>query len=146
MPVIVPPIKSQGIKTKLVPWIQSLVPDAKGRWIEPLLGTGVVAFNCGFRHAVLGDANPHVIRFYREVQQGVICPERVRTYPEAEGEKLRTAGGPHYNHVRARFNRAHDPLDFLFLSRAGYSKRSRTRGRDFCCPLGTITRTAKTTW
>ena len=72
MPVIVPPIKSQGIKTKLVPWIQSLVPDAKGRWIEPFLGTGVVAFNCGFRRAVLGDANPHVIRFYRQVQRGVI--------------------------------------------------------------------------
>ena len=27
MRVITPPIKSQGIKTKLVPWIQSLVPD-----------------------------------------------------------------------------------------------------------------------
>ncbi len=129
MPVIVPPIKSQGIKTKLVPWIQSLVPDAKGRWIEPFLGTGVVAFNCGFRRAVLGDANPHVIRFYREVQQGVICPERVRTYLEAEGEKLRTAGGPRYNHVRARFNRAHDPLDFLFLSRAGFNGMMRFNRR-----------------
>ena len=32
----VPPIKSQGIKTKLVPWIKSVVPDNfSGTWIEP---------------------------------------------------------------------------------------------------------------
>ena len=121
MPVIVPPIKSQGIKTRLVPWIQSRVPRAKGRWIEPFLGTGVVAFNCGFRRAVLGDANPHVIRFYRDVQRGVICPDRVRTYLEREGARLRESQGGYYNRVRDRFNRTHDPLDFLFLSRAGFN-------------------------
>jgi len=129
VPVIVPPIKSQGIKTRLVPWIRSLVPEAKGRWIEPFLGTGVVAFNCGFRHAVLGDANPHVIRFYRDVQRGVICPDRVREYLEDEGESLRTDGGVHYNHVRDRFNRTHDPLDFLFLSRAGFNGMMRFNRR-----------------
>ena len=129
VPVIVPPIKSQGIKTRLVPWIQSLVPGAKGRWVEPFLGTGVVAFNCGFPRAVLGDANPHVIRFYRQVQQGVICPDRVRTYLEAEGANLRAAGGPHYNRIRDRFNRTHDPLDFLFLSRAGFNGMMRFNRR-----------------
>ena len=42
----VPPIKCQGIKTKLVPWIKSIVPtDIEGRWIEPFMGSGVVAFN-----------------------------------------------------------------------------------------------------
>ncbi len=61
--IIVPPIKSQGIKAKLVPWIQALVPDVRGKWIEPFLGTGVVAFNAGFREALLNDVNPHVIRF-----------------------------------------------------------------------------------
>ena len=51
MKVIVPPIKSQGIKTKLVPWIKDLVNRAnqKGKWIEPFLGTGVVAFNSGYK-------------------------------------------------------------------------------------------------
>ena len=34
MKVIVPPIKSQGIKTKLVPWIADYVPkDFSGTWI-----------------------------------------------------------------------------------------------------------------
>ena len=50
MRIMVPPIKSQGIKTKLVPWIKALIPEAKGRWIEPFMGTGVVAFNSGFGH------------------------------------------------------------------------------------------------
>ena len=129
VPVIVPPIKSQGIKTKLVPWIQSLVPPAKGRWVEPFLGTGAVAFNCGFQRAVLGDANPHVIRFYSQVQLGSISPERVRTYLEEEGASLRAAGGGHYNRVRDRFNRTHDPLDFLFLSRAGFNGMMRFNRR-----------------
>jgi len=42
--VSVPPIKSQGIKTKLIPWIRSIIPsDFKGAWIEPFMGTGAVA-------------------------------------------------------------------------------------------------------
>ena len=44
--IVVPPIKSQGIKTKLIPFISTLVPSSQsGRWIEPFMGTGVVGFN-----------------------------------------------------------------------------------------------------
>jgi len=124
MRVVVPPIKSQGIKTKLVPWIRALVPDVPGRWIEPFLGTGIVAFNSGFKKALLSDTNPHVIRFYQDVQAGVIRPSRVRAYLEEEGEHLRQAGHngyDHFNQVKDRFNQWHDPLDFLFLSRAGFN-------------------------
>lgn len=49
MKVITPPIKSQGIKTKLVPWIKEILPNQEGTWIEPFLGTGVVAFNMGYK-------------------------------------------------------------------------------------------------
>lgn len=124
MRVIVPPIKSQGIKTKLVPWIQALVPDVPGRWIEPFLGTGVVAFNSGFQSALLADTNPHVIRFYQQIQDGTIRPSRVRAYLEHEGEVLKHAGRNGYDHftaVKDRFNQTNDPLDFLFLSRAGFN-------------------------
>ncbi len=130
--VIIPPIKSQGIKTKLVPWIQSLVPDVSGRWIEPFLGTGVVAFNSGFRQAILGDANPHIIRFYQHVQDGRITPQRVRRYLEREGERLRNAeneGYAHFTRIKDRFNRNHHPLDFLFLSRAGFNGMMRFNKR-----------------
>lgn len=124
MRVIVPPIKSQGIKTKLVPWIQALVPRVAGRWFEPFFGTGVVAFNSGFSEAVLSDNNPHIISFYKAIQDGRITPAVVRDYLEAEGESLRSAGDEGYDHYRTisqRFNREHDCLDFLFLSRAGFN-------------------------
>ena len=119
MRVITPPIKSQGIKTKLVPWIHSLVPDARGRWIEPFLGTGVVAFNSGFREAVLGDVNPHLMRFYQAIKNRDVTPKGVREYLEREGAllaKAPDAGYAHFRAIRDRFNQSHDPLDFLFLS------------------------------
>ncbi len=124
MRIIVPPIKSQGIKTKLVPWIQALVPVVKGRWIEPFLGTGVVAFNSGFREALLSDLNPYVIGFYQAVKDHAITPVTVRKYLEKEGYLLENAPEKGYSHFRAvkdRFNKSHDPLDFLFLSRAGFN-------------------------
>ncbi|NTU53380.1 MAG: Dam family site-specific DNA-(adenine-N6)-methyltransferase [Chlorobiaceae bacterium] len=124
MRVITPPIKSQGIKTKLVPWIQALVPSVSGRWIEPFLGTGVVAFNSGFKRALLGDTNPHIINFYKQIQQGLISPAQVRSFLESEGEYLRQADNDGYDYftiVKQRFNRLYDPLDFLFLSRAGFN-------------------------
>jgi len=124
MRVITPPIKSQGIKTKLVPWIQALVPAVEGRWIEPFLGTGVVAFNSGCREALLSDVNPHVIRFYQGVKEREITPGRVREYLEREGSELEKApdrGYAHFRIIRDRFNESHDPLDFLFLSRAGFN-------------------------
>lgn len=124
MRVIVPPIKSQGIKTKLVPWIQALIPEVSGQWIEPFLGTGVVAFNAGFRKALLTDINPHVIRFYQAIKSGEITPTRVRSFLEKEGEALEKApdnGYAHFRKVRDRFNQFYDPLDFLFLSRAGFN-------------------------
>ncbi len=44
--VIVPPIKCQGIKTKLVSSIKSLADHQNfDRWIEPFCGLELVAFN-----------------------------------------------------------------------------------------------------
>lgn len=132
MRVIVPPIKSQGIKTKLVPWIRSLRPPVAGRWIEPFLGTGVVAFNSGFRQALLGDINPHIIQFYQAVQSGEITPNIVREYLESEGRRLEKApenGYSHFRLVRDRFNESYHPLDLLFLSRAGFNGMMRFNRR-----------------
>jgi len=44
--VIVPPIKCQGIKTKLLSSIKSLADQQNfDRWIEPFCGLELVAFN-----------------------------------------------------------------------------------------------------
>lgn len=122
MKVNIPPIKSQGIKTKLVPWIHSIVPsDFEGRWIEPFMGTGVVGFNIAPRKALLSDINPHLINFYSAIASGEITPEIVRQYLISEGSKLLEKGESHYYEVRERFNDQHQPLDFLFLNRAGFN-------------------------
>jgi len=125
MTVKVPPIKSQGIKTKLVPWIKEIAPKVSGRWIEPFLGTGVVAFNSGYKKAVLNDTNPHIINFYKSVQNKEITPLSMKKYLKEEGEKLKTAdnnGYDHYLTIRTRFNSGeYSPYDFIFLSRAGFN-------------------------
>lgn len=126
----IPPIKSQGIKTKLVPWINDVVIRAgldlrNAKWIEPFFGTGVVGFNSvvGGSH-IVGDTNPHIINFYKCVQTGEVNEVSMRAYLEKEGRILSTAnenGYSHYKHIRDRFNREGSPFDFIFLSRAGFN-------------------------
>jgi DNA adenine methylase len=121
---LVPPLKCQGIKTKLIPWIREVVGESFNRWIEPFMGSGVVGFNMSPQVAVLADSNPHIINFYRAIQSGEITPESAKIYLKQEGELLRTAtdqGYAHYRLVRDRFNESGHPLDFLFLSRAGFN-------------------------
>ena len=120
--IVYPPIKSQGIKTKLVPWIRSVIPKGfTGTWIEPFMGTGAVAFNLAPQQAVLCDSNPHLVNFYSSIANGDITPEVVRDYLVREGEKLLSKGEGHYYFIRERFNSHHAPLDFLFLNRAGFN-------------------------
>ena len=122
--VRVPPIKCQGIKTKLVPFIMQSIRwrgDGAGRWIEPFLGSGVVAFNLAPRRALLADINPYIIRFYQAIQEKEITPQVVREYLSEEGNRLAREGETHYYTIRERFNREGNPLDFLFLNRAGFN-------------------------
>jgi DNA adenine methylase len=122
MRVNVPPIKSQGIKTKLVPWVRSIVPEKfDGVWVEPFMGTGVVAFNIAPANALLCDTNPHLVNFYSSLSCGEITSGIVRDYLTAEGKSLLEKGEDHYYDVRERFNKHHSPLDFLFLNRAGFN-------------------------
>lgn len=137
MKVMVPPIKSQGIKTKLVPWIKSIVPsDFDGVWVEPFMGTGVVAFNIAPKHALLCDTNPHLINFYSAIQSGKITSSLVKEFLIEEGSNLLSKGQEHYYFIRDRFNNYHEPLDFLFLNRAGFNGMIRfNRSGDFNIPF-----------
>lgn len=120
--VHVPPLKCQGIKTKLVDFISSNVHwSGDGRWIEPFLGSGVVAFNIEPAHAILADANPHIIDFYRGVQSGRITTRKVRRFLEDHGPKLEEEGEDYYYEMRDEFNKNHDPLYLLFLNRSCYN-------------------------
>ncbi len=92
--VHVPPIKTQGIKTKLVPWIARCAPsDAGTVWVEPFMGSGVVGFNLAPRRALFSDTNVHVIDFYRAIQDGEITAASCRKFLESEGARLKSKGG-----------------------------------------------------
>lgn len=120
--IFVPPIKSQGIKTKLVPWIKSIIPDDfSGSWIEPFMGTGVVAFNIAPSKAILCDTNPYLIDFYSKIALKEITPDVVKKYLLKEGASLLEKGEEHYYYIRDRFNCEHNPLDFIFINRAGFN-------------------------
>jgi DNA adenine methylase len=120
--IAVPPIKCQGIKTKLVPWIRAIVPDGfTGKWIEPFMGSGVVAFNLRPKKAVLCDTNPHLIEFYNSIKHGKITSHLVRDFLEAEGEHLKKQGENYYYEIREKFNKTNEPLDFLFLNRSCFN-------------------------
>ncbi|KKZ14933.1 MAG: DNA adenine methylase [Candidatus Synechococcus spongiarum 142] len=112
----------QGIKTKAVPFIRQHVNwDGNGRWIEPFVGSGSVVFNINPDRALLGDINPHLIQFYRSIQEGTVTGDTVHTFLEREGAILRQIGQEYYYQVRDRFNELHDPHDFLFLNRSCFN-------------------------
>ena len=122
MRVLVPPIKCQGIKTKLVPLILRMIErNHESLWVEPFLGSGVVALNVAPARALLADANPHVVRFYKAIQDGSIDGPTTRAFLQREGYFLSEKGKAYYYEVRERFNSTHEPLDFLFLNRSCFN-------------------------
>lgn len=135
--IIVPPIKSQGIKTKLVPWINDLILQSglslRANWIEPFFGTGVVGFNSPLKgNFIVGDTNPHIIRFYQAIQNRDIDSYKMRAYLQNEGDILMKAeddGYVHYKEIRSRFNNEGSPYDFIFLSRACFNGLMRFNGK-----------------
>ena len=95
--VYVPPIKIQGIKTKLVPIIKkNVIIDSDTMWIEPFMGSGVVGFNVEPRKAIFADTNPHIIAFYNQIKSGIITPHIVRTFLESEGKQLEQRDDEYY--------------------------------------------------
>jgi DNA adenine methylase len=122
LPPLVPPLKCQGIKTKLVGEIRKLVQEQRfERWIEPFCGSCVVPFNVQPKKALLSDSNVHIIRFYQDIQAGRLTPTIAKSFLTEEGYKLRTTGEDYFYIVRERFNNQPNSLDFLFLNRSCFN-------------------------
>lgn len=120
--VFVPPLKIQGIKTKIVNLIsENMSISSKSVWYEPFLGSGVVGFNLAPQKALFSDTNPHIISLYRSINEKKITSQIVRDFLEYEGSLLKAKDEEHYYYVRERFNEKHDPLDFLFLNRSCFN-------------------------
>lgn len=127
--MIIPPLKIQGKKTKLIPFINECakkildIHPEIDTWIEPFMGTGVVSFNCPKRikKVICADANPHIIDFYRSIKYGLITYDSVKRELGYYGECLKIDGYDYYLQKRKDFNNAFDPMDFLFLSRTSFN-------------------------
>lgn len=92
--VHIPPLKTQGIKTKLVPWITRYAAVDTGTvWVEPFMGSGVVGLNLAPKRAIFSDTNIHLIDFYRAIQNGELTPAGCRKFLESEGARLKSRGG-----------------------------------------------------
>lgn len=92
--VHIPPLKTQGIKTKLVPWIaRCAAVDVDTVWVEPFMGSGVVGFNLAPKRAIFSDTNVHIINFYRSIQDGKLTAASCRKFLESEGARLKSRGG-----------------------------------------------------
>lgn len=120
--IVVPPIKCQGIKTKLISFISdNIFWDGNGTWIEPFLGSGVVAFNIQPQKAILCDTNRHIIKFYQSVQKNDVNGKIVRDTLSEMGNMLSKKGETYYYDVREKFNDNADSLYFLFLNRSCFN-------------------------
>ncbi len=127
--MIIPPIKIQGKKTKIVPKIMEIADGLLSEhpeidtWVEPFLGSGVVAFNCPGRikKVIVNDINPHIIKFYKGVADGIITPDKIREVFDIHNQNLLKDGYDYYNQIKDRFNQSFDTMDFLFLTRTGFN-------------------------
>lgn len=121
-PPLVPPIKCQGIKTKLVGDIRQLAANRSfSRWVEPFCGSGVVPLNVQPPKALLCDSNLHIINLYRDIQQHKLDAVIVRDFLSAQGAILLARGEEFFYEVRERFNTEPTSLDFLFLNRSCFN-------------------------
>lgn len=136
--VFIPPLKIQGIKTKLIPIIRkNILLTDDTIWVEPFTGSGVVGFNIRPRKAVFADINPNIIDFYNSIKSRKITASIARQFLEEEGAILAEKDDEYYYVVRDRFNKEKNPLDFLFLNRACFNGMIRfNKNNMFNVPYG----------
>jgi DNA adenine methylase len=134
----VPPVKCQGIKTKLVNFIaENIEWDGDGKWIEPFLGSGVVLFNIQPERALISDTNKHIVNLYSQIQSGQLDEVLVKEYLKDANEKLKNGGQDYFMEVRKRFNQTGSPLDFLFLNRSCFNGMMRFNSKgEYNVPFG----------
>ena len=127
-----PPLKWAGGKRWLVPVLMEYWAGHEDRrLVEPFVGGLAVTLGLAPRSALLNDANPHLIAFYRWLQRGL----DVRT-TNIELTNDRAV----YAHNRTRFNElirdgqaesAEAATLFYYLNRTGYNGLCRFNARGF---------------
>src|SRR6185503_1769013 len=131
-----PPLKWAGGKRWLVSHLKPRwEANAARKYVEPFCGGLAVALGLQPNHALLNDVNPHLINFYRQVQNGL----RIRL-------QMRNDESLFYRH-RKRFNQlirkgeahtAEGAQLFYYLNRTCFNGLCRfNKSGDFNVPFGT---------
>jgi DNA adenine methylase len=134
-PTFSPPLKWAGGKRWQLPYLDPIWrAHSHRRLVEPFCGGLAVALGLSPRRALLNDANPHLINFYRWLQRGFVA--------DIEMDNDETL----FNRQRARFNEllqtggettAEAAALFYFLNRTGYNGLCRfNKQGEFNVPFG----------
>lgn len=128
-----PFLKWPGGKRWLARQIDSLLPSAYGRYLEPFLGGGAVFFHLSPRRAILSDSNKELINVYQSL----------KGHAEEIEERLASLQKRHSEALYYR-TRAMDPIDavgravrFLYLNRSCFNGIYRVNLKgEFNVPIG----------
>lgn len=135
-----PPLKWAGGKRWQVPHLRPIwALHSQRRLVEPFCGGLAVTLGLNPDRALLNDANPHLINFYRWLRRGL----------RLESVRMENREALYYEH-RTRFNEllrqgqgdTHEAAAlFHFLNRTGYNGLCRFNSRgEFNVPFGRYTR------
>ena len=116
--IIKSPLKYQGSKLKLVPWIKEVAqfnPDEE-KWIEPFLGSGVVGINMGAKIARVNDINEHVINMFKTLNDVPYFLDGMKATLATHDRLLSRFGEDYYYEMRKCFNDNFNPNTLLFLN------------------------------
>ena len=130
-------LKWIGNKQRFAETIISYMPTSFEDYYEPFLGSGAVMAELlyhdssmlfpHFNHAYGSDILPFLIDIFDLTKDN---PEELIDYYEKEINDYYDNPIEKYNEIRDRFNRQHNPYDFLLLSRTCYSGVIRFRKAD----------------
>ena len=133
--VLRPPLKWAGGKRWLVPHLEPLWKDHRARrLVEPFCGGLAVTLGLRPSRALVSDINPHLISFFRWLQQGLYV-----TIPMENDSRLYYAHRERFNQLISQgYGHSQEAAElFYYLNRTGYNGLCRFNRRgEFNVPFG----------
>lgn len=122
MKTVVSPIKIQGKKTRLIPFIAKIASTIRyGRYVEPFCGSCEVLLSLDPPKALVADNNRFIINFFNDVKDRKIDAQKIREFLEFHGLNLSRKGESYYYQMRKEFNEKPSSLLFLFVNRSCFN-------------------------
>jgi len=110
------PIPYQGSKRRLAPLIARHIPADVQVWFEPFAGSAAMtlyaAQHLPARRFVIGDSLDGIVQLWNGI---VGQPQQTAARYRAVWSGQSSDDADYFNRVRARYNRARDPVDLLYL-------------------------------